>query len=255
MRKISIYTLVIAMGLAACGSGEPTGEPFDPTGGWQLVSGTSNGTSITPLASHPVTIEFGDGVAGGRSACNSYGGNYTLQGTSLTIGEVAMTEMACEPQEVMQLESQYLAALLLVDALASDGANLVLTGPDTELEFEPVLPTPTADVTGTVWVLDTLIDNDAASSVAGDRATLEIFTDGSFIAGTGCRGATGTYVATATGFDTPNMAMSGECPQELQAQDSHVVSVLGDGFTAEVEGQTMTLIDPGGLGLVYRADS
>ena len=48
------------------------------------------------------------------------------------------------------------------------------------------------------------------------------------------------------------LAAEGECPADLQAQDSHVISVLGDGFRASVEGQVLILTSSGGLGLVYR---
>jgi hypothetical protein len=45
-----------------------------------------------------------------------------------------------------------------------------------------------------------------------------------------------------------------ECPADLIDQDSHVVSVIGDGFIPSVEGELLTLMDPGGIGLVYRAE-
>jgi hypothetical protein len=44
-----------------------------------------------------------------------------------------------------------------------------------------------------------------------------------------------------------------ECPAALSEQDSHVVSVIGDGFVPSIEGDLLTLLDPGGVGLVYRA--
>ncbi len=44
------------------------------------------------------------------------------------------------------------------------------------------------------------------------------------------------------------------CPAELSAQDDHVVSVIGDGFIPTIEGDLLTLMDPGGIGLVYRAE-
>ncbi len=43
------------------------------------------------------------------------------------------------------------------------------------------------------------------------------------------------------------------CASELQEQDSHVVSVVGDGFVPSIEGDLLTLTDPGSIGLVYRA--
>jgi hypothetical protein len=43
------------------------------------------------------------------------------------------------------------------------------------------------------------------------------------------------------------------CPEELTAQDAQVTTVIGDGFVPSLEGDLLTLLDPGGVGLVYRA--
>jgi hypothetical protein len=50
------------------------------------------------------------------------------------------------------------------------------------------------------------------------------------------------------------MRMDGaDCVPELVAQDSSVVGVVGDGFVPTVNDDLLTLTDPGGAGLVYRA--
>jgi hypothetical protein len=41
-------------------------------------------------------------------------------------------------------------------------------------------------------------------------------------------------------------------PRDLSDPDGHVVAVIGDGFRPIVEGDQLTLTDPGGLALVYR---
>ena len=131
--------------------------------------------------------------------------------------------------------------------------NLTLSGEGVELVFAALPPVPTADLTGTVWVLESLVDEDSVSSVGGDRATLELFSDNSMLGSTGCRDLHGRYEMTGAEVTMPELAAEGECPPDLQAQDSHVISVLGDGFRASVEGQVLNLTSSGGLGLVYRA--
>lgn len=251
--RILILAVLISA-LAACGTEPPLAQPIDLTGSWQLTSGSHGGDGLEPIPTHPVTLEFtADGV-GGTAACNGYGGTFDASTGALSIGELSITEMACFPDEVMALERAYIEALLAVNEATIEGTTLTLTGPDTTLEFEELAPVPTADLLGTVWVLDGLISGDAVSSVAGDAATLELFSDGSLLGSTGCRTLTGTYVESAGSIETTTLAADGECPDDLSGQDSHVISVLEGPFQAEVDGHSLTLTRSDGDGLTYRLE-
>jgi heat shock protein HslJ len=131
---------------------------------------------------------------------------------------------------------------------------MTLAGEGVELVFERLAPPPTAAIVGTAWVLDSLISGDAVSSVAGEPATLRLDADGTFVGSTGCRGFGGRWIE-ANGeilFADFTMDLRG-CPPELTGQDDHVVSVLGDGFRAAVDGQRLTLTSTGAEGLGYLA--
>jgi heat shock protein HslJ len=162
--------------------------------------------------------------------------------------------MACIPEDIMDLERVYLSALPRVRSFSATDETLTLAGEGVELVFAALPPVPTAELTGTVWVLESMIQGETVSSVEGDRATLELFTDGSMLGSTGCRGLHGRFAVSGAEVQMPEMAAEGECPTDLQAQDAHVVNVLGDGFRVVVEGQSLTLSDPDGSGLVYQAD-
>ena len=56
-----------------------------------------------------LVFEADSSRAGGFSGCNRYGGGYTLDGTSLRFGALAMTKMACD--RGMDLEQQLARAL------------------------------------------------------------------------------------------------------------------------------------------------
>jgi heat shock protein HslJ len=163
--------------------------------------------------------------------------------------------MACFPEEVMESEARFLGALPRVAGFTGTEETLTLRGDGAELVFTALPPVPTAELTGTVWVLESLIDGDSAASVSGERATLELFTDGSMLGSTGCRTLHGRYAVVGAEVTMPEMAAEGECPTDLQSQDGHVVNVLGGGFRAVVEGQQLTLTASGDVGLVYRAES
>lgn len=203
---------------------------------------------------HPITLSFTEGGAGGTAACNGYGGTYTVSGNEITFSEIFGTEMACFPDETMTSEQMYLDAFSRVETFAMGEDTLTLSGEGIELEFVALPPVPIAELTGTVWVLDSLVQGDSVSSVVGERATLELFTDGSMLGSTGCRSLNGRYTVTGAEVLLNELSAEGECP-ELVDQDSLVVTVLGDGFRAAIEGDTLTLSSVGNEGLIYKAES
>ncbi len=251
-KKLNSLLAVLTVLAAACGGAGAGGGQIEPDGPWLLSSGTSGGNPIQLIDSHPVTLVVDGSRISGTAACNGYGGNWSLNGSAVTISEVAQTEMACEPMETMDLERTFLEALTKVDTAAIVDDQLVLTGSDIELRFDEQQPAPTADLLGTVWALDSLVSGDVVSSVTGDP-TLEFYSDGSFIGTTGCRNLTGNYEEAGAGIDVPIMSAHGDCTPDLADQDDHIVNVIGDGFDAAIEGGTLTLTIAGGDGLVYRA--
>ena len=244
--------LAILAGCAEPGDGPAAGLTDVP---WELVSGTVDGAPMTLVAGFPITLTISEAAATGAAACNGYGAAVAISGADVTFSGLGATEMACSPDEVMESEQQYFAALPRVDSWSSTEHSLTLTGDGVELLFKALPPVPTAELTGTVWVLESLVDEDSVSSVGGDRATLELYTDGSMLGSTGCRDLHGRYVVVGAEVTMPELAVEGECPPDLQTQDTQVISVLGDGFRATVDGQMLNLTSSGGLGLVYRADT
>jgi heat shock protein HslJ len=237
--------------LVACG--EPA-QPASIEGSWQLGSGTLDGAPIPMVDGFPITLTVDGESVGGTAACNGYGGSYTVDDDGIAFSEFGATAMACIPEETMASEGAYLEALTRATSVTSTADTLTLTGEGVELVFSELAPVLTADLTNTVWVLESLIEGNSASSVGGERATLELFTDGSMLGSTGCRSLHGRYVVRGAEVVINELAAEGECTDELRAQDSLVVGVLGDGFRARVEGGILTLTKAGNLGLTYRAE-
>jgi heat shock protein HslJ len=234
---------------------ETTQPSMDPTGiAWALETGTVDGAAMTVVDGHLITLTITGDEASGTAACNGYGATVTISGSEIEFDELAMTQMACTPDEVMDSELLYIEALPRVETYSANADSLTLNGEGVELNFVALPPVPIADLTGTVWVLDSLVQGDSVSSAAGERATLELYTDGSMLGSTGCRSLHGTYVVSGAEVQMPEMAAEGECPADLQAQDGQVVSVLGDGFRVAIDGQSLTVTSTGGFGLVYRAE-
>lgn len=253
---------VLALATAACGglgrgSDAPTVDGGSVDGDWELVAGQVDGDPLEAPGDHRITLSIEGDEVGGRAACNSYGGEIAVDGADVSIGTIAVTEMACQPPAVMEAETAYLEALLRVDHAERDD-ELVLTGPGVDLRYREVEPVPTAELVGTEWVLDGLVDGDGpsagVSSTTGERATLLLADDGTLRASTGCRELEGVYTVDGDEIVITELSADLECPEELAAQDDHVVAVLGDGFRVEIDGDRLSVTSRDGRGLVYRAD-
>lgn len=133
---------------------------------------------------------------------------------------------------------------------------LTLSGHDAELIFSEVAPAPTAEFLAASWHLESLIEGRTSTStvISAHPAKLDLFDDGTFTGSTGCRGLSGEWIEGLDEIQFTTMSASGNCSGEVRAQDNHVVGVLGDGFTASIEGKELTIFaSRGDLGLVYRA--
>ena len=236
--------------LVACRS-PGTGGPPSLDGTWQLVSGTHDGVPIA-VAGRAVTLII-DGDRASGQVCNSYGGTVKVSGSSVRFSAISMTEMGC-PEPLASLESTYQAALAVVDRASRSGDSLVLSGPGAELRFGLAPPVAKADLVGTRWLLESLIDGDSVSSVLG-HGELLLGADGSISGSTGCRGFRGRYATTAGGTLTVTGLTSDPvlCTRELTGQDQAVLTVISGGFTVKVDGRSLTLSGSGGQGLAYRA--
>ncbi|MGZ8563959.1 MAG: META domain-containing protein [Candidatus Limnocylindria bacterium] len=242
----------LALLLAAC-SLIPGAVNASLDGEWRLQAGTNQGAAIPIPAARSITLKIDGADVGGTSACNHYGGTLEINGATIKISALSMTEMACQ-DDLMAAEAAYLAALPRVTMAARDGDSLVLSGPNVELHFTRVQPVPNADLIGPLWTLESLISGEVVSSVAANPATLQFNANGILAASTGCRAVTGRYTVSGNKVKVtldPYDLIG--CADPLGAQDTQVLRVLGgvDGFTVAIQGNSMTLT-AGDQGLGYR---
>ena len=84
-----------------------TAASANPLEGEWNVTGYNNGKQAvtSPIAGSTLTATFTpDGQVAGNGGCNTYSGPYKLDGTSLTVGPLVTTRMACE-QAIMDQET------------------------------------------------------------------------------------------------------------------------------------------------------
>jgi heat shock protein HslJ len=240
------------------------GDPNTIDGSWILTSGHLDSEPFDLVDGWNVTLTIDGDQVSGTAACNGYGGTLTTDdrlggGGPFRVTALSWTEMGCEP-DVMQLEQRYLAALQAVDSYELAGSlHLGVTDVGTSLAFDPVAPVAGAEIVGTTWVLDTMIQGDAASnSPIMSDATLTLDEDGTLTGSTGCRLLEGEWVIAGaeivfTRFSAIDNPVAGVCAPGPEALDGFVISVLEGGFSVEVDGRHMTLMSQGNEGLSYTA--
>lgn len=165
---------------------------------WQLVSFALPGPEApeTPvIAGTTLTLILQEGgLATGSGGCNSFGAQYEVSDSQLTISELVTTEKACIEQPIMEQEQQYYAALQAANAYELTENELKIWHSENlgVLNFVKVTdstpsasPTLPMDLTHTQWTLQSFGPAGAEVPVVeGSTITLE-FLEGAQAGGSG----------------------------------------------------------------------
>jgi heat shock protein HslJ len=254
----------VVVGITACaaGSGDPAVDgPDGPLyGAWTLTSGAGPDGEVPVDDGVEVTLSI-DLEEWSGTVCNTYGAEVDVTeegGVSVRGDGIRRTEMACLEPQVMEAEVAYLDALPLVTAWRVEDGVLTLDGDDVTLVFDRVPATPDAELLGTVWTVETIVEGtgpDAPASAPLDEATLTLGEDGGFELQGVCNSGGGdhevvdgrleiaaeTFVMTEIGCEAP-----------LLAQDDDLARILNGSPTLEVAGDRLTIASDAGQ-LVLRA--
>lgn len=276
-----LVTTVLAVSTAACGGGSsddstgdrvatedrssegsaapstgPASEPTE-TAPTDLAGRTLVVTDITvagkprPVADGTqIRFRFTETEVHIDSGCNGLGGTWTLVGDTLELGPLMGTMMACEPPRTKQ--EQWLRTTLEAPLTVGDGSLSVGDVVFTVADREQV--SPDLELAGHRWVLDSLISEQAVSSVPGGvRAWLEY--DGTRLTlDAGCNRGSGKAklrgdMLTVSGIATTKMA----CGPEQSEVERAVLGVLDGEVTVEIEERRLTLTAADGSGLGFTA--
>lgn len=236
-------------------TGADSGTGTVPADAASLEGRTFVSTSVTGHDLVPGTTIRLD-VDGGRLAvaagCNTMSGEFAVEdGTLRWTSMPAATMMGCEPE--LMAQDEWLAGLLTTGVAAVlDGDTLVLTQDDLRIELTAE---PEAAITGTVWVLDGIVRDDAVSSLpAGVEApTLDIAEDGTATFTTGCNTGTASVEVTEIALVFRSVSVTERACEGHGAEvEAAVLAVLDGPADLAADGTTLTL-GKGPRGLVYRA--
>ena len=130
MKKLHLYLitmfLVSGVMLAACSGGASDSL----TGTWRLVSygSPANPTPAAPDIDTSITFTE-DGKVEGNVGCNGFGGDYTVEGNTITFGPIVSTLMFCEGP-VGDQETTTLNVLFETVTFVMEGDTLTITSVD-----------------------------------------------------------------------------------------------------------------------------
>jgi heat shock protein HslJ len=268
---VGLVTLAVA--LTACGGAIGPGSESDTDasfdGEWRFVDGSTADGPIAVPQDGDVTLTIDGASVGGRSHCNSYNGTASIDGDSIEVDGVAVTEMACLDEALMEAEAAYLDAFLGSTDISLDDDRLLLRGDASELAYERLEPEEPAAFEGTTWLLDGLVrgtgDDASVSSIPepadeeGRRGSLTF--DGEQLGGFDlCNTFGGSYELEGDPREGARLQvgeLTGDgagCDSAVEPANEHLLQVLrADDVQLRVEGRTMTLT-AGELGLIYRAE-
>jgi heat shock protein HslJ len=254
-RFIVISMLALAsLLLAACTvTREPVGEPDDDAGealvGTEWILDGMNGEPA--LTETRVTMQFDNGRVGGFSGCNSYGGEYRVEGNRLVLSDIGATAMAClDPENVMDQEAEFhriLASDDLTFEAADDRLRIYSGDADPALEFSAreAFDASPDDLAGTGWQLTAF--DDRAAPLDASRIAIR-FNGSDFHGNAGCRAFEGSYSATADSAHVSSLSMTSiMCarPEAYSVQEHRFLDVISSAANfniqdgrLEIHGQT-----------------
>jgi len=121
-RKLVKSAALLTLAVGACAVSASAADASLLGTHWRLV--TIDGMQANASRREPSIVLGADGSLAGNTGCNNFGGGYTLNGPSLTVGRVFTTRMYC--RTVWQQERALLAALPQVARWQVNGDRLEL---------------------------------------------------------------------------------------------------------------------------------
>lgn len=241
----NVVALIGMLALPALPASAAQGTP-DPDAGiapvvWHLIRIVAGSDESVPDDSARYTVQFlADGSLAIVADCNSGSGTYQLSGSSLTVGEIATTLVACEPGSLGDAFGQALQAATSY-AYADGGATLALAGDAGELHLVPSL-------VGVVWEWQEFAGGNAERIAPDDPGnyTIAFDSESRFTLQADCNVGSGTYTVDGATIDlTVGPLTRVACPS----------GSLSDQFLGNLEDTTGHVFREGSLYLSLMADA
>jgi heat shock protein HslJ len=266
MKRIRILVVVALLLAAACSGDDDTSVATDPDdgsvepgpddggtsieGSWTLVMLVEEGDMAIPLPENAtIDLQIDGSEVSGTAACNQFGGSVEIgEDGSFAGSDLFQTEMACEPPELMEMETRYLTALGAATSWVIEDEELTLTGPDAVLVYERTPDPVHAELEATGWQLDSFYDgtgpDGSVTNESGmESLTLTISAGRAMLTGP-CGTEEGSAEIDADGQGSIRMALTltdEECSDEERVLLDEALVRLGRADRYQIEGSSLTL--------------
>jgi heat shock protein HslJ len=227
---------------------------------WRLDSYLSReGETACVLPDTQVNALFESGRVSGNAGCNSYGGQYMVDGNNLTISDVASTLMFCG-ENVSDQESSYLANLQSAKSYNISGNLLRIANFNgtVVLTYSVVQP---ASLTGTEWNMLSYNNGRGGlvSALADTKITALFSEEGELTGSAGCNSYSTSYEvndSTIEIFPAAVTRMYCSIPEGIMEQESEYLAALQSAASYEIQGEELVLLDANNTrAVIYEAAS
>ncbi|GIW33189.1 META domain-containing protein [Meiothermus sp.] len=213
---------------------------------WTLAAYAQGGRFVQVGPEVGATLEFTQNRVGGQTGCNSFGGNYTLEGDTLRFGPLMQTMMACPDEAINRLERAYLQALGQVQAYSLEGSVLRMKNQAGQTLLILSQARPQA-ILGE-WTVTAIHSGNAIASVAeGSKPTVG-FGQARMAGNTGCNQFSARYSLQNFSLQVgPVASTKRACPSEaLARQETALLQALEKVEGFRIVGRRLTLYDAEG---------
>ncbi len=244
------------------GGGDPTS--LDGSEFWS-TSVTVDGVEKALVDGTRIALSFNDGHVGASAGCNSMGGTYSIDGSTLKVAEMSTTEMGCDP--ALHEQDNFVADLLMSSPeVTQDGDELTLTSGSTVANFlDREVADPDVAIVGARWEVTGFIQGEVAMAIAVDIDGWIEFADDSTMTGfDGCRSFSGSVEVSDGSIGGPlegdGEVQFGPVEYETGSLDCAEQDEYVKAFTAlfatgdariDVDGSNMTALNRNGHGVTF----
>jgi heat shock protein HslJ len=204
----------------------------------------------TPRVPSPLQLSFEDGQLSFRASCNSFFGQYSVCGGRLCVSDLGGTLIGCDSD--LQEQDEWFADFFTASPeLSLAGAALRLRTAAASLELlDREVATPDLPLTGRQWMIDTLVQNGAASNIPGGiPPVLSFDTDGKLSVFDGCNNGGANYTRSGQTLTLSSVSFDERACDGTRSTEEGIHAVIAEGeLSFEIDANRLTLTR-GGSGL------